>query len=58
MCLTNILDDLLVKYTFVIILILFAYKRKYVLNNLINIDYINIYTIINETLISNIYKKL
>ena len=57
-CLINILDDLLVRYTFVIALTLFVYKRKYILNNLVNIDYIDIYTIINETLVSNIYKKL
>ena len=56
--LMNILDDLLIRRTFVIALTLFAYKRKYILNNLIDIDYINIYTIINETLVSNIYKKL
>ena len=56
--LTNILDDLLIRYTFVITLILFAYKRKYILNNLVDIDYIEIHTIINETLVSNIYKKL
>ena len=58
MYLTNILDDLLIRYAFVIALILFAYKRKYILNNLVDINYINIYTIINETLVSNIYKKL
>ena len=56
--LINILDDLLIKRTFIIVLTLFAYKRKYILNNLINIDYINIYTVINETLVSNIYRKL
>ena len=54
----NILDNLLIRRTFVTALILFTYKRKYILNNLIDIDYINIYTIINETLISNIYRKL
>ena len=56
--LTNILDDLLIRYAFVIVLILFVYKRKYILNSLIDIDYIDIYIIINETLISNICKKL
>ena len=56
--LINILDNLLVRYAFVTVLTLFIYKRKYILNNLINIDYINIYTIINETLVSNIYRKL
>ena len=54
----NILDDLLARRAFVIALILFTYKRKYILNNLINIDYIDIHTIINETLVSNIYRKL
>ena len=58
MYLTNILDDLLVRYTFIIALILFIYKRKYILNSLVDINYINIYTIINETLVSNIYRKL
>ena len=57
-CLTNILDDLLARYTFVIAFILFAYKRKYILNNLVDIDYIETHTIINETLVLNIYKKL
>ena len=56
--LTNILNDLLAKCAFVIALILFTYKRKYILDSLIDIDYIDIYTIINETLVSNIYKKL
>ena len=56
--LINILDDLLARYAFVITLTLFVYKRKCILNNLIDIDYIKIYTIINETLVSNIYKKL
>ena len=54
----NILDDLLIRRAFVIALTLFVYKRKYILNNLVDIDYINIYTIINETLVLNIYKKL
>ena len=54
----NILDNLLTRRTFVIALTLFVYKRKYILNSLININYINIYTIINETLVSNIYRKL
>ena len=54
----NILDDLLVRRTFITALTLFAYKRKYVLNNLVDIDYIDTYTIINEILVSNIYKKL
>ena len=54
----NILDDLLVRRAFVTALTLFAYKRKYILNNLVDIGYIKIYTIINETLVSNIYKKL
>ena len=54
----NILDDLLARRTFVIVLTLFTYKRKYILNNLIDIDYIDIYTIINETLVLNIYRKL
>ena len=57
-CLTNILDNLLARYTFVIALTLFAYKRKCILDNLIDIDYINAYTIINETLVSDIYRKL
>ena len=56
--LINILDNLLVRRAFVITLTLFIYKRKYILNNLIDIDYINIHTIINETLVSNIYRKL
>ena len=56
--LINILNDLLIRRAFVIALTLFIYKRKYILNSLIDIDYINIYTIINETLVSNIYKKL
>ena len=56
--LTNILDDLLARYTFVTALTLFVYKRKYILDSLVDIDYINIYTIINKTLVSNIYKKL
>ena len=54
----NILNNLLIRYAFVIALILFIYKRKYILNNLVNIDYIDIHTIINETLVSNIYRKL
>ena len=54
----NILDDLLIRRAFVIALTLFAYKRKYILNSLIDTNYIDIYTIINETLVSNIYKKL
>ena len=58
MCLMNILDNLLIRRTFVIALTLFVYKRKCILNNLIDIDYINIYTVINETLVSNIYRKL
>ena len=56
--LTNILDNLLVRRAFVIALILFIYKRKYILNSLVDIDYIDIHTIINETLVSNIYRKL
>ena len=56
--LINILDDLLIRYTFVIALTLFTYERKYILNNLIDIDCINIYIIINKILVSNIYKKL
>ena len=54
----NILDDLLARRAFVIALILFTYKRKYVLDSLVDIDYIDIYTIINKTLVLNIYKKL
>ena len=57
-CLMNILDDLLARRAFVTALTLFAYKRKCILNSLVNIDYINIYTIVNETLVSNIYRKL
>ena len=56
--LTNISDDLLIRRAFVTALTLFTHKRKYILNSLINIDYIDIHTIINETLVSNIYKKL
>ena len=58
MCLTNILDDLLARYAFVTALTLFTHKRKYILNNLVDIDCIDTYTVINETLVSNIYKKL
>ena len=56
--LTNTPDDLLAKRAFITALILFAHKRKYILNNLVNIDYIDTHTVINETLVSNIYKKL
>ena len=54
----NILDDLLIRRAFITALTLFVYKRKYILNSLVDIDCIEIYTIINETLVSNIYKKL
>ena len=56
--LINTLNDSLTRRTFVITLILFIYKRKYILNSLIDIDCINTHTIINKTLVSNIYRKL
>ena len=52
--LINILNNLLARRAFVTALTLFVYKRKYILNNLVDINYINIYIIINETLVSNI----
>ena len=56
--LTNTSDNLLARRIFVIALTLLSQERKCVLDNLVDTNCIEAYIVINETLVSEVYRKL